>query len=146
MAEIFSAEWARQWCRAIHHSEPYRRAAVGWEGCIVFVMSADADMGVATPRAVFLDLHDGDCHDGRLAGDDEHAAALFVLRATPAVWRRVLRRDMEPIWGLMSGKIELAKGSIAQLVPYTRAAKELVQAAAALPASFPAGWDPPEEP
>jgi putative sterol carrier protein len=146
MAEIFTAEWARDWCRAVHDSDAYRRAAVGWEGSIVVEMSADPKMGVAAPRAVFLDLHDGDCRDGRPAGDAERDAALFVLRATPAVWRRVLRREVEPIWGLMSGKIELAKGSIAKLVPYTRAAKELVEAAAALPATFPDGWSSPETP
>lgn len=144
MAEIFTADWARQWCRAIHDSEPYRRAAAGWEGSIVFVMTPDPAMGIPTRRAVFLDLHDGDCHDGRPAGDEELEAALFVLRATPAVWRRVLGRQIEPIWGLMSGKIELAAGSIAKLVPYTRAAKEMVEAAAGLPATFPAGWNPPE--
>lgn len=140
--EIFTRAWAESWCRALHDSDAYRQAAAGWEGDIVVAMTADPEMGVAKERAVYLDLADGDCHGGRLAGDDERASALFVLRAPPAVWRRVLAGEIEPVWGLMSGKIELAQGSIAKLVPYTRAAKAMVEVAADLPASFPPGWNP----
>jgi putative sterol carrier protein len=141
MSEIFTDDWARQWCRGVQDSEAYRRAAAGWEGAIVVVMSADPAMGVPRSRAVYLDLTDGDCRSGRKADPDDHEDAVFELRATPAVWKRVLAGEMEPIWGLMSGKIELARGSISKLIPYARAAKELVAAAAALPATFPAGWN-----
>jgi len=141
MHEIFTDEWARQWCRAIHESAEYRSAASGWEGAILVVMSADPDMGVASERRVFLDLRDGDCRGGRRAEEADAEAALFVLRAAPATWHRVLAGEVEPVWGLMSGKIELAKGSIAQLIPYTLAAKRMVEAAAAMPSTFPAGWN-----
>jgi len=104
------------------------------------VMSADPEYGVREERAVFLDLADGDCRGGRTAGTEELAAAVFVLQAPPAVWKRVLGREIEPIWGLMSGKIALAKGSISKLIPYTRAAKEMVEQAVGLEADFPPGW------
>jgi len=145
MHEIFTDEWARQWCRAIHDSDAYRAAAVGWDGAIVVVMSADPAMGVPQARSVFLDLADGDCRGGRRASDGDTQDAVFELRASPAVWKRVLAGEMEPIWGLMSGKIELARGSIAKLIPYARAAKEMVVAATRLPATFPDGWNTPSE-
>lgn len=141
MHEIFTDDWARQWCRAIRASEAYRRAAAGWEGAVLVVMSADAAMGVPRARAVYLDLADGDCRSGRRASADDREDAVFELRATPAVWKQVLGGEMEPMWGLMAGKIELARGSITKLIPYARAAKELMHAAAALPATFPAGWN-----
>lgn len=144
MAEIFTQEWARDWCRAIDGSDVYRQAAVGWVGSIVVVMEPDPVMGVAAERAVFLDLDDGRCRGGRLATDADREAALFELRATPAVWKRVLAGQVEPIWGLMSGKIALAKGSISKLIPYTRAAKEMVEAASRLEATYPAGWNAPD--
>lgn len=140
MSEIFTDDWARQWCRAVSDSEDYRQAAAGWEGAILVVMSADPAMGVPRSRAVYLELTDGDCRSGRKAAPDDREDAVFELRATPAVWKRLLAGEMEPIWGLMSGKIELARGSISKLIPYARAAKELVAAAAALPATFPTGW------
>lgn len=138
--EIFTHPWAEAWCRAIHDSDAYRRAAAGWEGAIAVVMTPDPEMGVAAERAVFLDLAGGDCRGGRRAHEGDLEKALFVLRATPAVWKRVLGREIEPIWGLMSGKIELAQGSIAKLIPYAKAAKEMVESAAGLDATFPAGW------
>ncbi|HMB52912.1 MAG TPA: Fis family transcriptional regulator [Thermoanaerobaculia bacterium] len=140
MAEIFTDEWAGAWCRAIQASDAYKSAAAGWDGAVAVVMSADPEYGVREERAVFLDLADGDCRGGRTAGTEELAAAVFVLQAPPAVWKRVLGREIEPIWGLMSGKIALAKGSISKLIPYTRAAKEMVEQAVGLEADFPPGW------
>lgn len=142
--EIFTDPWATAWCRAIHDSDTYRRAAAGWEGAVAVVMTADPEMGVGAGRAVFLDLADGDCRAGRVAREGDRERALFVLRASPAVWNRVLGGEIEPIWGLMSGKIELAQGAITKLVPYARAAKEMVECAARLDASFPDGWHPEE--
>lgn len=142
--EIFTDPWATAWCRAIHASDDYRRAAAGWEGAVAVVMTPDPAMGIGGERAVFLDLSDGDCRGGRTAGDGDLENALFVLRASPAVWKRVLGREIEPIWGLMSGKIELAQGSIAKLIPYAGAAKEMVECAADLEASFPDGWSSEE--
>jgi putative sterol carrier protein len=141
MSEIFTDDWARQWCRAVRDNETYRQAAAGWEGAILVVMSADPAMGVPRSRAVHLELTDGDCRNGRKATPDDRDDAVFELRATPEVWKRLLAGEMEPIWGLMSGKIELARGSISKLIPYARAAKELVASAAALPATFPTGWN-----
>lgn len=146
MPEIFTQDWARQWCRAIEESETYRQAAAGWEGAVTVVMEPDPEMGVGQERGIFLDLADGHCRAGRLAGDAEREAAVFELRASPAVWKRVLDGEIEPIWGLMSGKIALAKGSVSKLIPFTRAAKEMVEAAARLPATYPEGWTSPETP
>lgn len=142
MAEIFTDEWAGDWCRAIHASAAYRRAAAGWDGAVAVVMSADPAYGVARGRAVYLDLADGDCRGARRAAAADLETALFVLQATPAVWHRVFEREMEPIWALMSGRIELARGSIAKLIPYARAAKEMVELAVGLAAEYPAGWPP----
>ena len=57
----------------------------------------------------------------------------------PETWKRVLAGDLEPIFGIMSGKLELARGSLAKLVPQIAAARELVAAAARIDTVFPAG-------
>jgi hypothetical protein len=40
----------------------------------------------------------------------------------------------------MGGKLKLAKGSLFALLPYAKAAKELVKSAIDVDASFPDGW------
>ena len=39
--------------------------------------------------------------------------------------------------GLMTGKLKLRRGSVAQLTPYMNASKELVLAATRVPSTFP---------
>jgi len=63
----------------------------------------------------------------------------FIIRADPQTWKRVLDRDLEPIFGLIRGKLKLAKGSLVSLLPYTTAAKEMVLSAACVETRFPAG-------
>ena len=41
----------------------------------------------------------------------------------------------------MGGKLKLAKGGLFALLPYAKAAKELVRSAIAVDTSFPQGWD-----
>jgi putative sterol carrier protein len=41
----------------------------------------------------------------------------------------------------MGGKLKLAKGSLFALLPYAKAAKELVQSAIAVDTSYPHGWE-----
>ncbi|MEM9293050.1 MAG: SCP2 sterol-binding domain-containing protein [Acidobacteriota bacterium] len=138
--EIFSAEWAQAWGDALDTSEAYREAASSWEGALVLVMSADPNLGIPSERAVFLDLEHGRCHEARLANDEDRAEAPFVLAAEPAQWKRVLESDLDPLLALMSGKIRLARGSLAKLTPQVKAARELVRTAANLEASVPEGW------
>jgi len=53
----------------------------------------------------------------------------------------VLAGKTDPIVGLMGGKLKLAKGSLFALLPYAKAAKELVRSAISVDTSFPDGWD-----
>jgi hypothetical protein len=41
----------------------------------------------------------------------------------------------------MGGKLKLAKGSLFALLPYAKAAKELVRSAIDVDTSYPDGWD-----
>lgn len=59
-----------------------------------------------------------------------------MIRAGADVWRQVLDGGLEPIFGLLAGK--LTRGSLAKLTPYARASRELVNAAARVDSSFPA--------
>ncbi|HVN76428.1 MAG TPA: SCP2 sterol-binding domain-containing protein [Thermoanaerobaculaceae bacterium] len=136
-AEILSGAWAAAWRDALNASEAYRAAAASWEGTVVAVVRADPGRGIES-RAVFLDLWHGSCRDARLASDRDIEAARYVLTASPSAWAELLGGTLDPIAAVMSGRLELTKGSVMALLPHVAAARELLVTAWAL------GAPPPE--
>lgn len=140
-AEIFTNDWAQLWSDKINHNADYKKAATRWEGAIGLVMTTDADMGVPVERIVIADLWHGDSR-GATAATREHLDEVpYLIQATPKVWKSVLAGATDPIVGLMGGKLKLAKGSLFALLPYAKAAKELVRSASAVDTTYPEGWD-----
>jgi putative sterol carrier protein len=140
-AEIFTNAWAKEWAKKINGNAAYKKAAANWEGAIALVMSADGGRGITEDRAVIADLWHGDCRGAKAATDTDLESAPYVIKATPDTWKDVLGGDVDPIFGLLRGKLKLARGSVFSLVPYAVAAKELVSSAAAVSTSFPEGWE-----
>jgi putative sterol carrier protein len=132
---VFSEAWAVACAEVINRSGAYRAAATTWEGALVLLMTPEKVPG--EERRVFLDLWHGDCRSARAATVDDEAAARYVLAGTESSWRLVLTGRTAPLLAIMTGKLRLAKGSLAELIPYTGAAKELVTAASAIEAIFP---------
>ena len=48
----------------------------------------------------------------------------------------MLQGELEPLFGIMSGKLQLRRGSLVRLTPYINAARELVRAAARVDTTF----------
>ncbi len=139
-AEIFTSAWAKAWGKKINANANYKKSAASWEGAMVLEMTADPDWGIPEDRAVIADLWHGECRSAAAAKPKDVEAAPYVIRATPAVWNDVLAGDVDPIFGLMRGKLKLAKGGLFSLLPYAAAAKELVIAAREVDTTFPDGW------
>jgi putative sterol carrier protein len=136
--EVFTHDWAVACGEQINENEDYRQAAKNWEWPLVLTMTADPKLGVPE-RSVYLDLYHGECRKARAATADDLDGVPFVIKADPETWKRVLERDLEPIFGLIRGKLKLAKGSLVSLLPYTTAAKEMVLSAACVETEFPPG-------
>lgn len=139
--ELFGGDWAEAWCAELGRSDAYRKAAAQWEGALALEMTADPESGVEASRAVLVDLHHGHCRGGRAADHEDLAEVPYHIRASPQVWRRLMEGGLDPLWAIMSGKLSLARGSLTSLLPFTRAARELVKAARRVPAALPAGWE-----
>jgi putative sterol carrier protein len=139
-AEIFTNQWADLWGERINANDAYKKAATKWEGAIGLVMTTDGDMGIPAERVVIADLWHGDCRSAWAAGRDDLDDVPYLITATPAVWKNVLAGKTDPIVGLMGGKLKLTKGSLFALLPYAKAAKELVASAIAVDTEFPDGW------
>ena len=136
--EIFGSEWAAAWKAAIDDDPAYAEAGRGWVGGVVLRMPASAE----TPdRALHLDLNDGVCRAIRVATAADLAEAPWVISAPVSIWRDVLAGRVDPILGLLQGKLRLDRGNLLRLVPYARAAKVLLGAATRVPGAFP-GYAP----
>ncbi len=139
-AEIFTHEWASLWADSINANQSYKKAAATWEGAIGMIMTPDSAMGIPAERIVIADLWHGDCRGARVATAAEFEETPYLISAEPAAWRSVLDGRTDPIVGLMGGKLKLAKGGLFALLPYAKAAKELVRSAIDVDTSFPDGW------
>ena len=134
MPAFFSPDWADAVCAALNASDAYRQSAATWDGAIRFVArdvpGADGD------RAVWLDLRHGDCHGTRTGADAGSAGAPFEIAAAYPVWTEVLAGRLDPVMGMMLGKLKLT-GSMAQIAAHAGAAKQLVACAASVETTAP---------
>lgn len=139
--EVFTGDWARAWCRELSDSEAYADAAEDWEGALVLRVAADPSHGIEEDRAVRVDLRHGRCRGARAATAQDADEAPYLIEADPYSWKRVLDGELEPISGLMRGKLKLKRGSVVELARYVRAARELVRAAGRVETAYPEGWE-----
>lgn len=136
MTAFGSQEWLDEVALRVNESESYRQAAATWEGAVAFVFEAEPDQGWPETVQALLDLWHGECRSARLVEPREAEGAPFVLRAPLTRWRQVIGRELDPIKGIMQGKLRLT-GDLPTIVRHVRAAKELVDIAASTPTDFP---------
>ena len=135
MARFPSEEWLAEYVQRINASDSYRDAAETWEGDIAYVIEAEPDRGVPEDVWAWLDLWHGQCRDGRLVPAEEGERARFVIRAPYSRWKEVIRGELDPVKGMMQGKLKL-RGDLPTIVKYVRAANELVTVAQSVTTEF----------
>lgn len=131
-----SDEWLERYKEAINASEAYREAAKDWEGDITYVVEAEPAKGVPEDVHAWVDLWHGECRDAKLVPPDDGAKAKFIILAPYSRWKEVLRGEVEPIKGMMQGKLKL-RGDLPTIARYVKAAEELVSIAGSIPTEFP---------
>lgn len=136
MASFPSEEWLNEYVVRINQSPEYREAAATWEGDISYVFEAEPDKNVPQEIWAWLDLWHGECRGSRYAVEPaEGEKAKFIIRAPYTRWKEVIRKELDPVKGMMQGKLRL-KGDLPTIVQYVRAANELVNLAASVPTEF----------
>ncbi len=135
MAVFPSEEWLALYRERINASPEYRAAAADWEGDISFVFEAEPDRGVPRDIWAWLDLWHGECRDARIVDAEEGGAARYVIRAPYRRWKEVLGGDLDPVKGMMQGKLKL-QGDLPTIIRYVRAANELVHLTTSVPTEF----------
>jgi len=130
-----SDEWISIYRDRINASRDYREAAATWEGDIAFVFEAEPDRGVPEDLWAVLDLWHGACRASRMVSEEEGSRCAYVIRAPYSRWKEVLRGDLDPVKGMMQGKLKV-QGDLAMIVRYVRAANELVHLTSQVPTTY----------
>jgi putative sterol carrier protein len=135
MAVFPSDEWVALFVDAVNGSEAYKRAAADWEGDISFVFGAEPDHHHPKDVWAWLDLWHGACRGGRVVDPEEGASARYIIRAPYTRWKDVLRGELDPVKGMMQGKLKV-QGDLPTIVRYVAAANELVHLTTTVPTEY----------
>ena len=138
MVAFPTQEWFEALVALIGGSAEYREAAADWEGDIAFLIEAEPDRGLPEDVWGILDLWHGECRGGGLIDAGRGREAAYVLRAPYSRWREVVTGELDPIKGMMQGKLRV-QGDLPTIVRQVRAANELVELTQQIPTEFPDG-------
>jgi putative sterol carrier protein len=126
MPEFASQAWFDAFVAEINASEHYREVAADWEGDIAFRIVAEPDRSVPEDLFGYLDLWHGTCRSGKVIDAGEADAAAYTIAAPFSRWKDVVEGDLDPIKGMMQGKLRV-RGDLPTIVRYVKAANELVR-------------------
>lgn len=136
MALYPSKEWLDEYFQKINSSKAYEEAAETWEGDVTFCFQAEPDKGVPDDIYAWLDLWHGKCREAKYdVPKEDGEAAKFVIRAPYSRWKEVIQKELDPIKGMMQGKLKLT-GDLPTIVRYVKASNELVNLAGEVPTEF----------
>lgn len=129
MSHLFpSPEWAAAYREAINTNPKYAIAGKEWtHGAVAMVVKADPALGIEQDMALWLDIDRGVCTDCRLLPAADAQDAPFIIVADYARWKSVIRRELDPIKGMMQNKLKLVKGHMPTMVKYVNSQRELVE-------------------
>jgi putative sterol carrier protein len=136
MPQFPSEEWLKEYVARINDSPAYKEAAASWEGDVAYVIEAEPDKGVPEDVWAWLDLWHGECREAKIVSSEEGEKSRFVIRAPYTRWKEVIRKELDPVKGMMQGKLKL-KGDLPTIVRYVKAANELVNLSQTVPTEFP---------
>ena len=126
-------EWATAYCKAINENENYKDAAGpngfppdGWEGDFLFIVEPSGNLDHEI--RMFVGLYHGECTGARILAEGEEVETEYVYSGPYDAWVAVLKKELDPIRGLLAGKFKL-QGDMAKVLKATRAAQELVVSA-----------------
>ena len=141
MALPFPSEtWAQAYAQAINENPAYQKTAANWtEGAIAMVCKAEPALGFAEPQAMVLDLERGRCKGVVYTSD---AAVIgqtpFVIEASYAQWKAVIKGDIDPIKAMLQGQLKLSRGHLPTIIRDVEGSRQLVLSAARIDTEFKA--------
>jgi len=133
-----SAAWANAYKDAINKNALYKKSAANWDqGAIALVCLAAPELGVPQPVGMVLDLIHGECR-GVVYTDDRAVidSTPFVIEASYAQWKSVIRGETDPIRAMLQGQLKLARGHLPTIIKDVEGSKQLVLSASKIDTEF----------
>ena len=140
MAHPFPSEaWTQAFKDAVNRNEKYRKHGQAWTyGAVAMVIRRETKLDINDDTAMILDVHQGSCRDANLVrGMDAAMEADFVLVAPYSRWKEVIQGQLDPIKGMMEGKLKMEKGHLPTMLRFVESSRALVVSAADVPTQFP---------
>jgi putative sterol carrier protein len=133
-----SAAWAAAYRDAINQNAAYKRSAAAWDqGAIALVCRAEPDLGIAKDVGMVLDLWHGECRGVEYSEDrGVIERAPFVIEASYAQWKAVIRGEIDPIRAMLQGQLRLTKGHLPTIIKDVEGSKQLVLSASQIDTEF----------
>jgi putative sterol carrier protein len=138
MSHLFPSEaWATAYMDAINANPKYKEAGKEWtHGAVAMIVKADPSLGIETDMGLWLDIDRGHCKDCHMCSAEEANKAPFVIVADYARWKTVLKKELDPIKGMMQNKLKLTKGNMPTMIKYVNSSRELVETTAHVDSKF----------
>jgi putative sterol carrier protein len=133
-----SEEWTKAYKDAVNANAAYREAGKPWTfGSVAMVVQADPSIGIEEDTAMILDVHEGECRRTTFAkGPKAVEGAPFVIVASYQRWRDVIEGRLDPIKGMMEGKLKLTQGHLPTMIRFVESSRQLVASASKVPTDF----------
>jgi putative sterol carrier protein len=132
-----SKEWLEEYGKVLNKSEAYKKAASTWTyGVVALVIPKNPAVGIEDDTGMWLDLDRGICREAKIVTLAEAQTAPFCITGEYARWKQVIKKELEPVKGMMQGKLKL-KGDLPTIVKSVAAARELVNCATQVDTKFP---------
>ena len=137
MYQFPSDEWVVHYKDAINSNPAYKVGGANWDkGVVALICKAKPEFGIESDTGIWLDLHKGVCRDAKICPAAEALKAPFAITGEYDRWKQVIRKELDPIKGMLQGKLRL-KGDLPTIVRFVEASKALVESAGMVPTKFP---------
>jgi putative sterol carrier protein len=130
-----SEEWIKAYKDAINSNPAYKTAGADWTHGVVALVAKAKPPALPQDVGIWLDLEKGVCRDAKLVTVEEAAKAPFCITGEYDRWKQVIRKELDPIKGMMQGKLKL-KGDLPTIVRAVKASQELVNSAGMVDTAF----------
>lgn len=140
----FSPEWIGEWEKTLQADPVYKSVALpDWEGAVVLHIQKNPEYGVDQDIYVYLDLWHDECRSIRLVPAEVGQKAAYVIAGSIDRWMAVGRKQLDPVKGMMQGKLKL-KGNLPAIVRAIKPALRLVEISAEVGGKMPDELSPQE--
>ncbi|MFX0066675.1 MAG: SCP2 sterol-binding domain-containing protein [Candidatus Hermodarchaeota archaeon] len=131
MVKFPSNEWIKKFKDELNKNHSYMVAAKKWEGDFLFIISPDDEL--KNEVIFYIDLWHGKCRDACMVNNKKKAA--FIFKGPYSNWKKVIKKELDPLRGLIRGMFTL-DGDSKLILDQVKAAQELVNTANKISVDF----------